>query len=100
MAKTVETAPKPVVQEIRRPLVDPVAPSQVASFRTEPLDYDPMNRPLLAKCLMKRKVRSSGKTGFIVGYDLSSKADPRILVEWAGEFEGDGHAPIKLSVTA
>jgi hypothetical protein len=49
---------------------------------------------------MRRKVITSGKTGFIVGWDLDNWAEPKIVVMWSGEFLGEGQKPVELRVSA
>jgi hypothetical protein len=81
------------------PLAPLVEPKQVATLNTSPLTYDPMNPPPLEKCFRRRKILSSGKTGFIIGYDLRDQAAPKVEVQWAGEFREEGQPPFKLAVS-
>ena len=87
----------PQAQTLR--LAPLVPPKQRATPQTLPLIYDPMNPPPLQKCSMRRKVISSGKTAFILGYDFSDARDPQIILQFAGEFKEEGQSTFKLKVS-
>ena len=88
---------KPQAQTLR--LAPLVPPKQRATPQTLPLIYDPMDPPPLQKCSMGRKVVTSGKTAFIVGYDFRDQSNPQMVLQWAGQFKDEGQEPFRLKVS-